>query len=125
MEKYDYREAVKADIRKWLQENRSLDELKDDLSIDEGNTFVNLYDEVFCVDSITGNASGSYTFSRWQAEENLCHNLDLLEDAQRFFDIRPGLSDPETCDPETCDVTIRVYLLNDCLYEVLEEIKDA
>ena len=120
MKKYDYREAVKADIREWLQENRSLDELKDDLSIDEGNTFVNLYDEVFCVDSITGNASGSYTFSRWQAEENLCHNLDLLEDAQRFFDIRPGLS-----DPETCDVTIRVYLLNDCLYEVLEEIKDA
>ena len=120
MEKYDYREAVKADIREWLQENRSLDELKDDLSADNGNTFMYLYDEMFCEDSITGNASGSYTFSCWQAEENLCHNLDLLEDAQRFFDIRPGLS-----DPETCDVTIRVYLLNDCLYEVLEEIKDA
>ena len=120
MKKYDYREAVKADIREWLQENRSLDELKDDLSADNGNTFMYLYDEMFSEDSITGNASGSYTFSRWQAEENLCHNLDLLEDAQRFFDIRPGLS-----DPETCDVTIRVYLLNDCLYEVLEEIKDA
>ena len=125
MEKYDYREAVKADIREWLQENRSLDELKDDLSADNGIAFMDLYDEMFCVDSITGNASGSYTFSRWQAEENLCHNLDLLEDAQRFYDIRLDLNDPETCDPETCDVTIRVYLLNDCLYEVLEEIKDA
>ena len=120
MKKYDYREAVKTDIREWLQENRSLDELKDDLSIDDGNTFMSLYDEMFCADSITGNASGSYTFSRWQAEENLCHNLDLLEEAQRDFDIGPGLS-----DPETCDVIIRVYLLNDCLYEVLEEIKDA
>ena len=120
MKKYDYGEAVKADIREWLQENRNIDELKDDLSTDDGNTFVNLYDEMFRTDSITGKASGSYTFSRWLAEENLCHNLDLLEDAQRFFDIRPGLS-----DPETCDVTIRVYLLNDCLYEVLKEIKDA
>ena len=120
MKKYDYREAVKADIREWLQENRSLEELKDALSIDESNSFGNLYNEMFLTDSITGNASGSYTFSRWQAEENLCHNLDLLEDTQRFFGIRPGLN-----DPETCDVTIRVYLLNGCLYEVLEEIKDA
>ena len=104
----------------WLQENRSMYELKDALSIDEENTFANLYDEMFRMDSITGNASGSYTFSRWRAEENLCHNLDLLEDAQMFFDIRPGLS-----DPESCDVTIRVYLLIDCLYEVLDEIKDA
>ena len=38
MKKYDYREAVKADIREWLQENRSLDELKDDLSAYNGNT---------------------------------------------------------------------------------------
>ena len=56
MKKYDYREAVKADVREWLQENRSLDELKDDLSIDEGDTFVNLYDDMFYEDSITGNA---------------------------------------------------------------------
>ena len=32
-------------------------------------------------DSVTGNASGSYTFSAWQAEENLCHNFELLTDA--------------------------------------------
>ena len=120
MKKYDYRESVKADIREWLQENRSMDELKADLSTDGWNTFRNLYDEMFCEDSITGNASGSYTFDRWQAEENLCHNLDLLDDAQRFYDNRPDVN-----NPETCDVTIRVYLLNDCLYEVLEEIKDA
>lgn len=120
MERYNYREAVKADIREWLQENRGMDELKADLCADGWNTFRALYDELFCEDSITGNASGSYTFDRWTAEENLCHNFDLLDDAQRFYNNRPDVS-----NPETCDVTIRVYLLNDCLYEVLEEIKGA
>lgn len=120
MKKYDYREAVKADIREWLQENRGMDELKADLCADGWNTFRTLYDELFCEDSITGNASGSYTFDRWTAEENLCHNFDLLDDAQRFYNNRPDLR-----SPEACDVTIRCYLLNVCLYEVLEEIINA
>lgn len=120
MEKYDYREAVKADIREWLNENRGMDELKDDLTADGWNVFRNLYDELFCEGSITGNASGSYTCDRWQAEENICHNWGLLNNAQQFYGNRPDLS-----NPEACDVTIRVYLLNDCLYEVLEEIKNA
>lgn len=53
---------------------------------------------------MTGNASGSYTFSTWEAEENICHNLDLLAEA--------------------CDVTIRCYLLGQAIAEALEEIAD-
>lgn len=120
MKKYDYKEAVKNDIKEWLEENRSMDELKDDLLTDGMNTLDNLADELFCEDSITGNASGSYTFDRWQAEENLCHNFDLLSEAYSEYGGHPDLR-----SPEACDVTIRCYLLTYCLYEVLEEIINA
>lgn len=120
MKKYDYREAVKADIKEWLEENRSMDELKDDLLATYEITTGNLYDDMYIEDSITGNASGSYTFDRWQAEENLCHNLDLLSEACSMYGTTPDLR-----SPEACDVTIRCYLLNVCLYEVLEEIITA
>lgn len=33
---------------------------------------------------VTGNGSGSYTCDAYEAEENLCHNLDLLKDAAEF-----------------------------------------
>lgn len=120
MKKYDYREAVKADIKEWLEENRSMDELKDDLCTAYEITTGNLYNEMYIEDSITGNASGSYTFDRWQAEENLCHNFDLLDEAYSAYGTTPDLS-----SPESCDVTIRCYLLNDCLFAALEEIKNA
>lgn len=29
--------------------------------------------------------SGSYTFNRWVAEENLCHNMDLFIEATKEF----------------------------------------
>lgn len=63
-----------------------------------------LYDTLFIDDSVTGNASGSYTFSTWQAEENLCHNMDLLKEA--------------------CDVTIRCYLLPQAISNVLGNRED-
>lgn len=120
MKKYDYREAVKADIREWLQENRGLDELKEELKDDFDRVIHDLYDELFCEDSITGNASGSYACDRWQAEENLCHNLGLLSEVHREFGVEPDLD-----DPEGCDVTIRCYLLEDCLWSVLYGVLHA
>ena len=122
MERYNYAEAVKADIRAWLEENRSMDELKESLQ-DEytfNATVDRLNDELWVEDSITGNASGSYTCNRWQAEEYLCHNWGLLSEAYREFGGEPDLD-----NPEGCDVTIRCYLLYGCLTEVLEEIADA
>lgn len=116
MEKYDYSKAVSEDIREYLKNhdiivttaNRS--ELEDILRND-------LMQE----DSVTGNASGSYTFNYWRAEENICHNLDLLQDA----------ADEYGCDlgewikggAETCDVVIRCYLVPSCLSEVLDEVE--
>ena len=80
MEKYDYLQAVIDDVKQYIADNEitvttdNRDEVEQQLN-----------DDLFTDDSVTGNASGSYTFSTWQAEENLCHNMDLLADALSEF----------------------------------------
>lgn len=107
--KYDYFETMKEDIREYLKNTDERD-------------FDVLYDDMFVDDSITGNASGSYTFSTWQAEENLTHNLDLLKKALEEFGGNYGEALEK--GSEYCDVTIRCYLLGQALQEVLEEIEE-
>lgn len=112
MERYDYIENIKDDIRTYIEDN-NIDVNSEDFDYD------GLYDDLFASDSVTGNASGSYTFNTWEAEENVCHNLDLLAEAMDEFN----------CDmdniwsAEWCDVTIRCYLLQRCLGEVVDELK--
>lgn len=112
MEKYNYFDEVKEDILAYLKENDIVvkESEKDDV-------YDKLYDELFVHDSVTGNASGSYTFNAWRAEEYLCHNLDLLQDACNEFCCEPQLD-----SAEWCDVTIRCYLLGECLRDVLDEV---
>lgn len=116
MEKYDYYEAVKSDIRDYIESEIDFSEFE---SIDELQEHLN--DTLRVCDSVTGNASGSYTFNAWYAEEYLCHNWDLLAEAMNEF----GCSDD--CierGAEYCDVTIRCYILGSCIDEVLEEYAD-
>ncbi len=118
---YDYNEAVKNDILEALSEDYSPDELLQKIAEDKEGFFDELYDIFLVSDRITGNASGSYTFNRWEAEENLCHNLDLLEEAAEEFGCNIDiLSD----GAEACDVTIRCYLLSSILSEVLDDIEE-
>lgn len=44
-----------------------------------------LNDRLFVSDSVTWNASGSYTCNSWEAEEYICHNFDLLGEALTEF----------------------------------------
>lgn len=116
MEKYNYLEAVKEDVKSYIEEN--------EIFVNEDNRNEieqQLYDDLFVSDSVTGNGSGSYTFSTWQAEENLCHNLDLLAEALEEF----GGSTGEALErgAEYCDVTIRCYLLAQAIAEVLDEVE--
>ena len=80
-----------------------------------------LHDDLWVCDSVTGNASGSYTFSTWQAEENICHNLYLLKSAVEEFG--DSLGEAVYKGAEYCDVTIRCYLLGSVLYQVLDELE--
>lgn len=116
MERYDYLEAVKEDVKNYLEENgikvtsENRDELEEQLN-----------DDLFCNDSVTGNASGSYTFNTWRAEENLCHNWDLLAEAIDEFCGDVNILEKGA---EACDVTIRCYLLNQAISEVLDELEE-
>ena len=114
MKTYNYFQAVKEDVLNYIQEN--------EITITEENredVEDQLNEDCWMADSVTGNASGSYTFSTWQAEENLCHNWDLLAEALQEFGcdidyIKRGA--------EACDVTIRCYLLSQCITSAIDEI---
>lgn len=117
MEKYDYYEAVKEDLKRFI-----IDEYDPKTEEDvEDLDWQDIYDSAMVDDGVTGNASGSYTFNSWNAEENVCHNLELLGEA----------CDQMCCDfdilkdgAETCDVTIRCYVLGQVIDEVLDELKE-
>ena len=112
--KYDYRKAVKEDVKKYIEEEINY---QDYGSIEELEAELN--ETLWIEDSVTGNACGSYTLNRWQAEENLAHNLDLLHDVLSEFN-----EDIQALDQgaEYCDVIIRCYLLPEAIAEALTEL---
>lgn len=131
MERYNYLEAVKEDVKTWIRDHES--DIAEQYA-DENNQWVrednrdevesDLNDRLFFEDSVTGNASGSYTFNAWTAEENICHNFDLLRRAFDEFGYMDG--DWRKCleSAEECDVTIRCYLLAQAISEVLDEFEE-
>jgi len=119
MEKYDYYEEVKKDAIEYIKDN---DIIVSEDNIDDFRDG-SLYDAMFVSDSVTGNGSGSYTFSTWKAEEYICHNLDLFAEAMEDF----GYTDiplDKVCSAEYIDVTIRCYILSQVLDNVLEELME-
>lgn len=116
---YNYLESMKEDINEYLEENKEL------LELDREELEEKLNDDLWINDSVTGNASGSYTFNRCEAKENLEENEDLLREALSEFCV-----DAETIaekflseDYEYFDVTIRCYLLGAAISEVLNEME--
>lgn len=116
MEKYDYYKNVREDVKQRLNEWLDFNRINDYSDIDEVINAV--YDDFFNSDSITGNGSGSYTFNSWAAEENLCHNMDLLKEALNEFG---GELNDYIDSAEACDVTIRCYVLGQLVGEVVKE----
>lgn len=117
MERYDYRYNMHADILNYIREGVDLNDWRGKRhELEEA-----LYDQLWITGSVTGNASGSYFFSAWKAEEAIAHNWDLLEEATTEFG--------DSCNhiergAEWCDVTIRCYLLSGCISDVLDDLAD-
>ena len=117
---YDYNEALKSDSRDYIKEEIDLNEWEADQLYDELN------DRLWCVDSVTGNASGSYTFNSYKAREYVLDNMDILEWALNDF----GADNDTIAENfikgnwEYFDVTIRCHLLCGALSEVIEELVD-
>lgn len=115
---YNYLEAVCDDVREvivksWADrfaEFETLDELREALN-----------DELWSCDRVTGNASGSYTFSTWQAEEYLAHNWGVLEEACAAFGADMG--EEVKKGAEKADVLIRRYYLRTAIDKVLPDFE--
>ena len=117
---YNYREHLKADVVD------SLDMFVPHSYDDVEEFRVHLDERLWVEDSVTGNGSGSYTFSREDAKANVLANLGLLHEAMEAFEI----TDEEigkrfmADDWEWFDVIIRCSLLSGVCEEVAEEYKD-
>lgn len=116
MADYNYLETVTDDVKEYIQDNVDLSQYSDRDELEEA-----LNDELWTADSVTGNASGSYTFNAWEAEENLAHNWDLLEEALQEFGSDES---PISKGAEWCDVTIRCYLLSQAIAAALDDMED-
>lgn len=116
MERYNYLEAVTADVLNYINENNITVTTENREEVEQ-----QLNDDLFVNDSVTGNASGSYTFNAWEAEENICHNMELLAEACEGFgsDAAKMFAD----GAEVCDVTIRCYLLGQAIAAALDEVE--
>lgn len=118
---YNYLESMKSDIKDYIKNEINTanysdrDELESDLN-----------DIIWTEDSITGNASGSYTFNRAEAAEYVNDNIDLLSEACAEFGIDSATVGEKFLDEdwEYFDVTIRCYLLGQAISEALDEIED-
>lgn len=115
---YDYLESMKADINEYLEENTEL------LELDREELEEKLNDDLWINDSVTGNASGSYTFCRATAKEYVEDNMDLVQEVVNESCISADTVAEKFLneDYEYLDVSIRCYLLGAAIYEVLESL---
>ena len=114
---YNYYQAVRDDITGYINDRCNIADFED-----ADSAFDMLHDDVWMSDDVTGNASGSYTFNTYKAEENLLHNWDLIEEAAEAFGDEPIISCGYRHSAEYWDVTIRCYLVDILLYEVIEDL---
>lgn len=121
MDKYDYYIEVTNDIECWMDKDGNLFDLSQFEDREEAAEF--LRDELWAEDDITGNGPNGYA-DEYLCEEFLCHNLDLLIEAMREFDV---MHDPFSIRSyidnhrlaRWADCTIRCYILDNAIENAL------
>lgn len=127
MEKYNYYAAMKEDVKNYIAENYTAEELNEKM-LDFDDFSEELNDELWTVDSVTGNGSGSYTFNRATAKDYILsdsENIDLLREALKEFCVESDTIAEKFLSEEweDFDVTIRCYILGSVINNVLEDLK--
>ena len=116
-----YLDCVAQDVKQYLEENSNvLDQYRDDR--EELEEYLN--DTLWAEDSVTGNASGSYTFNSAQAKENVIAHIDDLIKMCEEFGVDASTIGEHFLqeDWEWMDVSIRCYHLNTAINNVLDGI---
>lgn len=118
--KYNYLESIKADVMEYINNEINLTDYEGREDLEQ---FLN--DELFTVDSVTGNAIGSYTFCRQTAKEYVTENMEECIEALKEFCVEAETVAEKFLseDWEYFDVTIRCYLLGQAISEVLDEME--
>ena len=85
-----------------------------------------LNETLWTADEVTGNASGSYTFNREEAKNNVLADIDTVREALQEFGTDAGTIAEKFLDEdwEYFDVTARCYILGQAIAEALDEIED-
>lgn len=111
---YNYHIAVKDDIREYIKENYN--------SVTE-KMRAEIFDTILGEDSVTGNASGSYTMNRAIAKEYIIENIDLLNRAvdEYGFDKKDIGEQFLSEEWEQLDVLIRLYLVGEYFDDIFSE----
>ena len=118
MEKYNYMENMVKDVLEAIKDNYNMNDYSNRDELEQV-----LYDDLWVDDGVTGNASGSYYCNAWKAEEAVCHNWDLLQEAMETFSCEE--INPIEKGSEWCDVTIRCYLLGQAIAQALDQLEAA
>lgn len=124
-EKKTYFEQVKADVEQYMEDNEMYFDMSEYRDADDFREAI--YDAMWTADSVTGNGSGSYTFSRTEAREHVINDMETVRDALSEFCV-----DAQTIgekflneDWEYLDVTARCYILGQAVGEWIEENEEA
>ena len=117
---YDYLEAMKEDIKEWIDDNKdSIDKVED---LDEFKQ--NLYDDLLAEDDVTGNGSDvGYPMDDEEMREAVHENSELCKDALLDFCTSSETIAEKFLDGDYIffDATIRCYLLGQAIDEVVDE----
>ena len=116
---YDYYEEVKQSIEDVINDEAyylNIEAVRPN-DLEEYEEVLN--NELWNEDAVTGNASGSYYYNSYKAEEALINNLSLASEALQEF----GYNNIDVLDKgaEWLDVIIRCYVLPSCIAEYIED----
>ena len=118
MKNFNYLQAVTDDVIDYIRENINATDFENREELAE-----RLNDDLWIEDSVTGNASGSYTFNSHKAKEFVFADPDTVSEALREFCVEAD----EIADRflsmnwEYFDVTARCF----CLGSAIESALDA
>lgn len=112
MEKYNYHAAIKEDLRNFIEEEGF------DFSQDRYDLEDDIRDLVWNSDDVTGNLNGYDTEKA--CADYLYDNMDLLYEALDYFNCLDG-EKPRNINIYF-DCLIRLYLVDVCISEVIDEI---
>ena len=120
MKNFNYLDAVTADVINYIREevNTADFESREDMETE-------LYDILFVEDSVTGNASGSYTFNAYEAKEYVFADPDAVAEALEDFcvDAKTIADKFLSQDWEYFDVTARCGILGLAISTALDSIE--